>query len=730
MNIKTFFSKLLNNKEHDLVLQSDLVSIAMRDSLDEVKKVKLDEYKKAYLNILSQKKYISIYDIAMSDYNEEIRMNFQLFGRIVINNDSDYNLMVMDKDEIKELWLKQYLAPRKIELYINEMAKISDEAHLRLIALKEIYEEYGNNLAKNKRNAILSEIYNLTGNYVAFKGNLFAASLEVGAYKNRPLVSKDGESILNEKDTEMILRQHEEELVKYFKKYMPEKLENDMDPAYMERELEIYAYKNADLDSLNIALSEIDSIKKNLSNKSMLLERINNLEEEYIFLNEYGGYELDLKPLYEVKFDILTINLVNEETPFKYSDNAKAQKYYASILADRIVTNITGADSLLSQWVDAKNRNVISLIASELKYKFNGREYYDYIYLLNNKFLLAFILSLASREETKYFFENCKFNLDSKEAEEYFNIGTSTEEYKLQEKGQMSYGALFAINRLSPTSTSMMVSNWTEIYSLLVDSSEKTFFEIPEGIKKIRFYKDSYEQYGRLRQLINNKILVTPSTLEVLDLSGLNLGELYFPGILLKEGLKKCNLEGYFNENSQLIIIPSTLESFWHSICSYRKIPIRRDSSILGTVSDLTFTNFENSNIFNNDGTMRDIIWQKCGLIFSQLYKHFEGKPFSYYAWEYEIPKPKVKELKISLVSVDGSETKILISDIIEMFYLSAIRKYVTTIVSERKYVNYIREDDLTTIYAETHEQVISECQKKIQSIIQDRKGITKSLHK
>ena len=129
MNFKDLIIKLFKSQEkhYGLALPTDLVSVPTRDSLDDNKIKTLDEYKDNYLEILSQKKHFTSRDIESVDFNQEMIMNFELFGRLVINHDSDYNLSTMADYERNELLLRQKVIPRKIKLYIDKMESMFNE---------------------------------------------------------------------------------------------------------------------------------------------------------------------------------------------------------------------------------------------------------------------------------------------------------------------------------------------------------------------------------------------------------------------------------------------------------------------------------------------------------------------------------------------------------------------------------------------------------------------------
>ena len=292
--------------------------------------------------------------------------------------------------------------------------------------------------------------------------------------------------------SEEILSKHEKEIIDYANTFIPDKLtkiiEMNLDIgdriAYIERELEIYAYNNFKIDELNHELEELDNVPKDLDNKKELLKRVSDLEKKYIVLNDYGMHELDLKPLYEIKFDILSIDMVNESNnPFINVHNERELNYYKDIIARKIEINITGVDSILSNVLRSEDRDIISKITSLLK----DDGYFDYKSILEDRFLVALVLSMESIEKAENLF---------------YNYILSEDDFRLKDL----YYDCFAYNRISfgksiagiPLGTLCNVfkinirsSNYlkcvTDIYDCFIKDKYHSdyIFKIPEGIKLI-----------------------------------------------------------------------------------------------------------------------------------------------------------------------------------------------------------------------------------------------------
>ncbi|MBQ6282575.1 MAG: hypothetical protein IJK66_03440 [Bacilli bacterium] len=691
MSIKELINKLFKPKtrQQGLALPTDLVSVPMRDSLDNSKIKELDEYKNSYLKILLQKKHFTSHDISSKDFSQEMAMNFELFGRLVINHDSNYNLDTMPNYEKNELLIKQRVNPIKIQLYIDRMGEMWDETHLQLIALREIYSELGKKLTKDKKEAILNEIYNLTTKYIIFKSNVYAALAEVETYKKE--ITNDSAS--NEIDN-LVMYHHN---VSYYALYFIPDIALEIAKnreytildkiAILERELEMYAYNHLKIDDLNKELEEIDKIEKTPSNKQKLLDKINKLEIKFLVLNDYGGHELDLKPLYEVKFDILTIDIVRQnDSPFKNVEGREL-KYYENIILDKITTNITGVDSLLNQRLDEDNKKIIEYFVALLK---NGDSYNFYI-ILQDIFKLSLLLSASSDEEMSYFFDNFKINFNKNAKYDFqYHFTREIPRIGISANNTIPLSAVCWLNNLDiliekqgqgfiNEDTNRIV----QIYNYFADKeTEKTSqYKIPEGITKITlsFYTRNYIIKDEILKKSLGKTLVTPSSLKTFSLVDTIYGKkdrltlstdvasesneiinsnpwfspvLHASNVIFNEGLEYIYEPSFIGCTTQSLTIPSTLRNADESAIAYA---FSTSSGIQSSIYELIFTNYENSITLHDNEQMDNIIKRLFDISF--LYE------LSMLSDIVPIISPRIQ--KIVLVSKDGERIQILINEII-----------------------------------------------------------------
>jgi len=727
MNIKELFNKLFKSgtKNYGLALPTDLVSVPMRDRLDDEKIKELEEYKANYFRLLEQKKHFTSRDIEAADFNQEMLMNFELFGRLVINHDNNYNLDTMKDYEKEELWIKQRVTPQKIKLYVGKMEAMFNETHLRLVALKEIYSESGKRLSKDKQNAILNEIYNLTSSYIVFKNNIYAALTEVESYKKELSYNQNAPDVI---DQEKVLSKHLLYLSYYAGILIPNKLyelkKTNFDEieeiAYLERELEIYAYNHLKIDDLNKELNEIDKIEKTPENRQMLLDKINELEIKYLVLNNYGGYELDLKPLYEVKFDILTIDIVRQEnSPFK-DIPSRELKYYEDIILDKFTTNIAGVDSLLNQRLDDDHKYLIDCFTGLLKYGDN----YNFPLISIDTFCLSLILSAASDEQMMYFFNN--YQIDFKNPKIFYRFAKELPSVGIKIEDKVPLGTVCWINDidiLMGKNGQGFISEDTnrivKIYNYFInkENEKETEYRLPDGITSIAgIFRDGYAIRNKILNDAYGKIFKTPDSLKSLALQDSN-DTRYLTNVILNEGLESffgsSLVDGYTTKS---ITIPSTLQNAYESILNnalHTNDAYAYDYDVY--MEKLIFTNYEDSITLHDEKQMDDII--RClyeasmWYLWSELYSNQVKPPYV---------KLKFPPHDIVLVSKDGHQVVVSIDTIVNIEFLCMMKsKYAKgfTDIAIRDIYSYFKEN--------YEDKIINEAKEKINKVINNETKTT-----
>ena len=667
VDIKGYLSRLFKTKELGMISLNDMAYIPTRNELNNELAESLDEYKDNYKEVLLQDKYITSHDISSKDYSDDMIMNFYLFNRLIVNQDEVYNLDTVEEYKRNELFLKYKINPYKILLYVDKMEEIYNETLLRLIALKEIVNEL--ELDKNKIDAIKNEIDTLTTHYIIFKNNLYASLMEINHLKNNVNHQFDR---YNEYSSNLLVKAYYNRIKKYYEVLMPDKFkEIDKEElplinklANLELELEIYCYNNIDVNKLNEELQEIDKIEKNIDNKENLLQKINDLVLRYEILNRYGGYELDLSPLYEVKFDILTIDIVKQEdSPFKGIDNEREMKYYKDIIANMITTYITGVDSILNNQLDENNKDIIECFIEILK----NNDKFDFNNILMDKFKLCLLLNIPDSNKILELFDNAlisisynnkKINASSYGIvlDEVVPLSTLCRFRILYEKSKKLFNLLLYFNPIIK-----FFAKIYEYYEKKEKINDESVYKVPEGIIKIDCVqlKEGLNDEA-LKYLVNKiygKTVIMPSSLQIFTSNDL-FKDVSIPKIVLNEGFN-INYDYYpfICNDTKSITIPKTLEN----ISLDFKQCIENECNSYATLNELIFTDFEDSLLLNDKHNREILIKNLINMIYYVVARFIIGDT----SFNYK------KEMKLILVDKNKIEHTIALDDI---FYYKFFR--------------------------------------------------------
>ncbi len=681
MNIRNFFNKIRSINNTELVLPSELASIPMRDKISIDKIQELSEYKDNYRELLLKNKNLFSNEISIKYFNDEMLMNFNLFSNLIVNHDEIFNLYTTPEYIKKEKYIHRIVNPIKIKLYIDKMHELYEETHLRLIALKELYDEIESRkiiISRHNKEILVNEIYNLTTNYVIFANNVYAALKEVETYRNE----LQTEINFDEKTRDEIIKNYYDKIVNYVKKLIPDKLYQISNMsidivsmiAYLERELEIYVYNNIKVDELNQELTQIDNIPKTLDNREMLLEKINVLEIKYIVLNDYGRYELDLGSLYEVKFDILTIDIINQKkSPFTNIKDNRVIEYYSKVIKNRIVTYITGNDSLLEHKLKEDDKHIISAIYDILPI-------FGY-QVLESLFLLNLVLSMRSLETAKYFFKNYKVDITHVDEDRYIierniwltairNIFNFT-----NDKGNLRRFPLATLCRLyslyfdeKPRYLERYMA-FAEMYKVFVGNNKSDKLYVPEGIESINLNCDLEALRNNIAKRINNKKVIMPSTMREIDVNYLDnyLHNSTVPEIVLNEGLECIygNID-LGKLKTEKLTIPSTLfcispyDGNFYPFQSYVQVP------------RLIFTKFEKSTMLTRYKKDRNLMLRvKCEMSIKELWDDRYNKYVKINDKWIITEKPKLSPNTIHLISSSGFARSISIDSVVKKTFLA-----------------------------------------------------------
>ena len=624
----------------------------------------LEQYKDNYMETLTQKKYFISQDLSSTDYREDMLMNFNILGMLALQRIDNYNFDVMEESEKEKLWLYFNTMPKKLELYKTIIDKMYKETHLKLIALMEIYQEFGEKLSKNKLDAILEELYNLKVSYFIFKRNSLSSAREIENYKKDANYHNYLENY-SEAKRQLLIEQRKKELYELASVVMPQVFQAIVDMnlddlkviATIERELEIYAYQHKnDLDKFNTSLEELDKIPKTLQDRDMLLENIKELEVNFRILNEFGGGKLDLKALYEIKFDILTINIVGQnDSPFREITNLEELKYYEDILANRLSIYVTGTDSLIIHRYENDPegaKNIVKNIQTLLK----DNDKYDFREILQNRFKLALILACGTEYEMEMFFRNYKVDLNH-EGNNFSVSYYENDSGLLRLEDVVPLSTVCRINIMADKAGHMKYQNkersLAAIYEYVTPDDYSGVYKLPEGITRFIANSLQLSSEDEAREYFlskaSDKVFITPRTLKWLNLSDI-FKDVQIQTIILNEGLRY--IDGFFPfycNTLKSIAIPSTLEC----------INIASDNTDNSTkvLEAIDFTKFEDSLILHNEENLRELIKVLVDKFDSEL-RIASG------LIKGEIYRPFLERIKITLYSKSGERIEIKLYDI------------------------------------------------------------------
>ena len=309
--IKKWFHK---EKNASIINISDVLQIPTREFYNDnpEKLAKIDEYKKEYSKLFSRLKIVTFKELESNDLKDNVMMNINLI------------IQICTKTEINES-LKQSIDIIKLKMYLSTISDMESETLEKLIALKELQTK--RLIHPLNKVTLNGEINHLTNILVILMNQKRAIESMIKAYLLK--ANSNQTEITNDE----INKKHDEVLslatgIIDVSSIVNPEYTKLLKIAMIERELEIYVYKNHndELKKLNRELEEITKIEKYelRKHKQSVLNKITQLEKIYKVYDEYGrGYAIDdaMLNLYRIKFDILTCDInIQKESPFKYEN--------------------------------------------------------------------------------------------------------------------------------------------------------------------------------------------------------------------------------------------------------------------------------------------------------------------------------------------------------------------------------------------------------------------------
>ena len=419
--------------------------------------------KKEYLETLIKEKVLTSTELKSDELQNKLNTLHSLIEQNTLGNDLFEKVIFDEEDKVKAL-----IILRKFTIYNEKIIELEEEVVSRIIALKEILKRTF--LNKQKRISIINEINRLTNVFIILMNQKETLRVCLSNY------SKKCFDITKERDLEKeedLIRKRKKELNEYQEQVFGKidtQINNLSDMALVEVALEEYIYVNKEKINEEIA---------NLNEVSLLNNGLDNLKKVITKFNLY--YELGknvipidyIKRLYEIKFRLLTMNIVGCIEPFITEQTRELElTVYKEIIEKYLHEIITQKENFI---YDKDWRKALSLIKEELK--INGK--YDPLEILKDKYHLNFLF--AARGNTLDVFYN-NYLVEKKNFPEiYF------------------FNDLFVWNESLPLATIYRLKKFQNpkekniLYELTIKHSLKNdndFYYVPEGIKEI----DTFEK--------------------------------------------------------------------------------------------------------------------------------------------------------------------------------------------------------------------------------------------
>ena len=407
MNFLNILKKFFKSKELPkyLINPNNLISIPTKNLYKDNPLIltQIDNFKTEYLTKLSLKNP----NLNENELQTEMKMLIDLTLNIFLDSELITNMPNLEKR------LNYLIISKKLYLYLNNINDLKNTLIAKLIALQEISQE-NIFLSSSKKNTIKNLFETLTNIYLIIQNQTIALTLETQNYLENGI--KDYHSNKNSlAEEESIISKKRELLLKYeqaiFKKTIISISEEKglvlKDIATTQKLLEIYVYKHqTEVATLFQELTEI-SLKyittldlNNLSKKETsnyneeLLNQITNLELKFRIFYEYGHNlitEIDLKELYNLKFDILTMAPIGFIEPLNPDDFEL--EYYEKIIYHQIELIITGKNPNFQAIFLENTEKAIEIFKNILK---QGKTKLDIPTILSNKYLLDKIVGISN----------------------------------------------------------------------------------------------------------------------------------------------------------------------------------------------------------------------------------------------------------------------------------------------------------------------------------------------
>ena len=454
MNILDRIKKWLFKEEKNCLINiGDIIQIPGRSYYNNSpeKLLEIDIYKEEYLKILSKKKIISSTQISFDNLEKEFLMHIDLILNLFMNKEQNIEFT-------KESYFKEQITMLKLQLYFNEINDMENETIEKLIALEELLK--GKRVPIINRRVLTDKINSLKMIILTFRNQKAAISIEIKNY----CIALNNKSSSYQIEPDYITQKYEEvhdSATSYIKSdtitYIDSlKVNYPAKIALLEKELEIYAYTHKkDVEAINDDLKEIKNKQITPDKKEELLKELSQIEKKYYLFEHYGRGSIKneyLYDLYELKFAILTCNIMEEKETIKY--DSQERLYYEGIIFKKLEKILKGENGIVSDEYGDKTKKAITEISSYLK---DSSNYLSNI--LNDQRKLSLLLAFDSVHGIRFFFNQSMISLE--EATKAFKATYDTRCYEFAKE--------------IPLDTCFQVAEANEIYKTGYHSSHPLY---------------------------------------------------------------------------------------------------------------------------------------------------------------------------------------------------------------------------------------------------------------
>lgn len=501
-----FIKRLFKKKNYNIgiIRFGDNIVIPGRDYFEDENKIELLEvYKKHYIEELCKRKAVTTLNFNSNTLKQDMKMNVDLILKLLLDNE-DFYLLAKEELIIQSL---------KLRMYYEEINALEEETILRLIALKEI--EKSKKVPRHNRMALEEEINQLSIILEMYSYRKSAINIELKNYFN-VISTKE----LEKQDTE-IFKQRLEKLL-FITDEIIDKQEIDkyedikIKISILEIICERYAYqnKNKTTDILFILDELFNKVQSNIIRNCKIDYYLNEVLELEKILTLYFDYGFNLinknimKKLYNIKFDILTDNIENNESPIKKDDYGYT--YYKEIISENI-------EDLIME----RNKQIHKLFSNDFNSIFDKsrliNDIKEILKIFNYDEILSSVIKLRLCTIARNNIYRFYYQTSLKELKEIYEFEESgiiwDENTRLEDVFQY-------VTKDNPIYINPLYGIYKLIYPQIFINDVhyldcmNDIYRLPEGIIEINFNEMSKYNYDYFKEKCNRVNLYFPSSLK------------------------------------------------------------------------------------------------------------------------------------------------------------------------------------------------------------------------